>query len=215
VLAILALCFVVGCIWRFTPLYHRFGFHTLVHWATLIRGHPWTPFGVILAFVLGGLVFFVHALLLWVTVFTFDPLHAFIYCELGSMASALVVYGLGRVLRQDVVRRLAGSYMESISHALARRAILTLILLHVFPVCPYSVLNLLAGATHISFRDYVVGTFFGITPGLIVICIFGNRLMDIIHRPHPINIVLLALFVLVGIFVFFKARQRLLPKTLE
>src|SRR3982750_708655 len=84
VLVLLSVCFIRGCIWRFTSLYHRFGLHTLVRWAAMIRGHPWTPFGVILAFIIGGLIFFVHALLLWVTVFTFDPLHAFIYCELGS-----------------------------------------------------------------------------------------------------------------------------------
>jgi len=139
-------------------------------------------------------------------------MHAFIYCELGSIASALVVYGLGRVLREDVIKRIAGSYMGTVSHALARRGVVTLVVLHIFPVCPYSVLNLLAGATHINFKDYIIGTFLGITPGLILICLFGSRLMGIIHRPHPVNIAVLVVFVAIGLFVFYKARQRLLPK---
>src|SRR5260221_13736868 len=81
VLVLLSVCITLGAVWRFTPLHHRFGLETLVHWGQRLQGHPWTPVGVVGVYVLGGLLFFAHALLLWVTVFTFDTLHAFIYCE--------------------------------------------------------------------------------------------------------------------------------------
>src|SRR3954462_532875 len=84
VLVLLGVCLVLGSIWRFTSLHQTFGFGTLVRWASIVRGHPWTPIGMIAIYIAGGLLFFVHALLLWVTVFAFDPIHAFIYCELGS-----------------------------------------------------------------------------------------------------------------------------------
>ena len=215
VLVLLAVCFLAGCLWRFTSWHQRFGFSTLVQWGRVIQGHPWTPVGVIVVFVLAGLIFFVHAVLLWVTVFTFDAFHAFIYCELGSLASALVVYGLGRVLREDVVERIAGSYMEEVSRALARRGVLTLILLHVFPICPFSVLNLLAGATHIGFKDYVIGTVLGITPGLVVLSLFGERLMEIIQTPDLPDAAALTAFVGAGVFIFWKLRQRLLSKVIQ
>ena len=205
----------LGCLWRFTSWHERFDFQTLLRWGKILQGHPWTPFGVIGIFVLGGLLFFVHVLLLWVTVFTFDPLHALIYCELGSLASALVVYGLGRVLRHDVVTRIAGSDAEQISHALARRGVLSLILLHLFPVCPFSVLNLLAGATHIHFKDYLVWTICGITPGILLLCFLGTRLVHIVQRPQGVDIVLVAAYLIAGFFVIRKMRARLLAETSE
>src|SRR5438477_12452078 len=76
VLTLIAICFILGVLWRFTGLRHRINFHTLVQWLRVIQGHPWTPVGVVIVFVVGGLLFFFHALLLWVTIFTFDPIHA-------------------------------------------------------------------------------------------------------------------------------------------
>jgi phospholipase D1/2 len=209
VIVLLLVGFTLGCFWRFTSWHERFGFHTLLGWGKILQGHPWTPLGVILVFILGGLLFFVHVVLLWVTVFTFDPFHAFLYCELGSLASALVVYGLGRVLRQDVVARIAGSYTGEVSHALARRGILSLILLHIFPICPFSVLNLLSGATHIRFKDFVVGTICGVTPGLLLICFLGSRLVNIVQRPQWFDVILFTGYVTVGLLIFRKMRARL------
>src|SRR5689334_2992089 len=91
VAAILTTCFLLGLIWRFSAWHDRFGVETLTQWAQQIQGHPATPLFVIAIYIAGGLLFFVHAALLWATVFTFDPWHAFMYAEIGSLSSALVV----------------------------------------------------------------------------------------------------------------------------
>jgi phospholipase D1/2 len=213
VLWVLAVGFVLGCIWRFTPLHQRFGLPTLIAAADALEGHPWTLPVMLAAFVLGGFLFFFHAILLWATVFAFNPVPAFFYCEAGSIASALAVYGLGRVLRRDVVRKIAGSYMGHVSDALGRKGVLSLVLLHFFPICPFSMLNLLAGATHISLRDFVIGTIIGITPGIILICFYGNRLVDLVKHPHLAGVLSFLGFVAIGLLVLTTARRRLLRKT--
>jgi uncharacterized membrane protein YdjX (TVP38/TMEM64 family) len=215
VLSFLITGFTLGCIWRFTSWHEHFGLQTLLKWGEIIRGHPWTPAGVLVVYVVGGLLFFAHGLLLWATIFTFDTPHAILYCVAGSLASGIVVYGLGRVLRQDVVARIAGSYMETVSRALAHRGVLSLCLLHIFPVCPFSVLNLLAGATHIRFRDFVLGTILGMTPGILALSIFGNRLLLILRHPNWEDAAGLVVFVLIGITIFWKLRHRLLPEMVE
>jgi phospholipase D1/2 len=215
VLTLLFLGFLLGCIWRFTRLHHRLGFATLLGWGEAVQGHPWTPVVVIGVFIVGGLLFFFHALLLWVTVFSFDPPHAALYCFAGSLASATTLYWLGRVLRRDVVARIAGSYTEEVSKALGRKGILSLFLLHVFPICPFSVLNLLAGATHISFRDFVIGTIIGMAPGLAILLIFGNQFLHLLKTPTGPHLAGLAVFVAVGLWVLTHARRRLLPKAIE
>jgi len=199
-----------GALWRFTPLHERLNLQTLIRWGALVRGRPWTPLGVVIIFTVGGLFFFVHAILLWTTVFTFDPLDAFLYCELGSLSSALVLYALGRILKRDVIKRIAGSYMGKLSQALGRQGIVSVFLLHLFPICPFSILNLLSGATHIRFKDFVIGTLLGMTPGLFVVVFFGNRLLKIIEHPHALDILFLAAFAAAGFFVLRAARRRLL-----
>jgi phospholipase D1/2 len=210
VLTILFLGFGLGLVWRFSRLHSILGFTTLVGWGESVQGHPWTPFVMVGVFVLGGLLFFFHALLLWVTVFSFDPPHAAFYCFVGSLASASTLYGLGRVLRKDVVAKIAGSYTGEVSQALGRKGILSLFLLHIFPVCPFSVLNLLAGATHISFRDFLLGTILGMVPGLAILLIFGNQVLGMLKKPTWPHFALLVGFVGIGFFVLRRVRRRLM-----
>jgi phospholipase D1/2 len=214
VLLLLGIGFTLGAIWRLTSLHERLNLQTLIRWGAFVRGHPWTPLGIVVIFVIGGLLFFVHAILLWTTVFTFDPWHAFLYCELGSFSSALALYGLGRVLKRDVIKRIAGSYMEELSQAIGRRGIASVFLLHLFPICPFSMLNLLSGATHIRFRDFVIGTLVGMTPGLVVLVFFGNRLLKIIEHPRGWDILFLMAFATAGIFILRAARRRFTAKGL-
>lgn len=213
VLGILAIGLIVGATWRFTSLHQRFGFETLMRWGEFLQDRPWTPFALMGMFIVAGLMFFAHAALLWAVVFTFDLPHALIYCELGSLASAFFLYGLGRVLRQDVVRKIAGSYTGEISQALARKGILSLFLLHLFPICPYSMLNLVAGATHISWRDFTIGTVLGITPGIIVLCVFGGRFLQLLEHPNWIGFLGLAAFLGAGFWVLRNLRRTLQNKT--
>jgi uncharacterized membrane protein YdjX (TVP38/TMEM64 family) len=187
VISLLLSGFIVGCLWRFTFWHQRINFATLVDWGQALQGNPWTPYLVIGAFILGGLLFFFHALLLWVVVFTFDTQHAAFYCVMGSLSSATTLYWLGRVLRKDVVARIAGSHAEQISKSLARKGIVTLFLLHIFPVLPFSALNLLAGATHITFVDFLAGTLLGMVPGITILLIFGNSFLQMLKQPTWTN----------------------------
>jgi phospholipase D1/2 len=215
VISLLISGFVVGCLWRFTSWHEKINFATLVGWGQSLQGHPWTPYVVVGVFILGGLLFFFHALLLWVVVFTFDTQHAALYCVLGSLLSASTLYWLGRVLRKDVVARIAGSHAEQISKALARKGIITLILLHIFPVLPFSALNLLAGATHITFFDFVAGTLLGMVPGITILLIFGNSFLQMLKQPTWTSFAGLAVFVAVGAYTLSRLRKKLLPKEFE
>jgi len=196
--ALLFGAFAIGAIWRFSAWHNRFGVEALVHWGTELQGHPWIFPIILVVYVIAGLMVFLHAALLWATALTFDPLHAFLYAEAGSLASALAVYGLGRVLRQDVVDRLTGTYADRLARSLAHRAVLSLMILHWFPVAPFSVVNLVSGSTHVRFGDYVIGTIAGMTPGILVVCFFGHQLVHVVRHPHWINFLELGLFAAIG-----------------
>ena len=60
------------------------------------------------------------------------------------------------------------------------------------PVAPYSVVNLAAGAARVPFRDFVLGSVIGISPGVIGITLFEDQLEQMIRSPSLLTLVTLA-----------------------
>jgi uncharacterized membrane protein YdjX (TVP38/TMEM64 family) len=59
------------------------------------------------------------------------------------------------------------------------------------PIAPYSLVNLAAGAVHVPLRDFVYGTLLGMSPGVVGITFFTNRLEQMIHSPNALNLIVL------------------------
>jgi uncharacterized membrane protein YdjX (TVP38/TMEM64 family) len=63
------------------------------------------------------------------------------------------------------------------------------------PVAPYSLVNLVAGISHIRFGDFMLGTALGMAPGVVVITVIGQHLGRVLADPSAGEIALLALVV--------------------
>ena len=48
--------------------------------------------------------------------------------------------------------------------------------LRLLPIAPFTVVNLVAGASEIRARDYMLGSLFGMSPGIVLMTMFGDRL---------------------------------------
>jgi uncharacterized membrane protein YdjX (TVP38/TMEM64 family) len=70
---------------------------------------------------------------------------------------------------------------------MARQGILTVALIRNIPVAPFSLVNLIAGASHIKLKDYLLGTAAGMLPGILVITLFADRLLHTIQHPGWVN----------------------------
>lgn len=68
-------------------------------------------------------------------------------------------------------------------------------LLRMIPIAPFSIVNLVAGSTSISLREFVLGTALGMSPGIILLSAILNGLEGTLHTPTPLNFVGLGLFV--------------------
>lgn len=100
-----------------------------------------------------------------------------------AIAAATVNYTLGLKLGREMVRRPARGTLNKISKRLARRGLATVVFLRIVPVAPYSIVNLALGASHISFRDYLIGTFLGMLPGVATISVFGENVRQVPKHP--------------------------------
>lgn len=187
VLALLAIA------WRWTPLGEWVNLASLVAFARSLEGLPFTPIAVVASYVIAGFLMVPITLLIAVTGIVFGPVAGAMYAIAGALLSAAATYGIGLWLGRETVRRLVGSRINRLSRRIARRGILAMLVVRLLPVAPFTVVNVVAGASHISFRDYMIGTLLGIAPGAVITVTFVHHLAEAVRNPSIGAIAVLAL----------------------
>lgn len=169
--------------WRWTPLRAWLQPSVLESLIARWRGDPAAVFWILGTYMVGGLVAFPVTLLTIATTFVFGPLLGPVYALLGSLSSALTVFALGRALGRDLVRRLIGTRLDRIRRRLSRRGIAVIATVRMFPLAPFSLINLVAGVCQISLRDFVLGTVLGMLPGVLVLALFSHSIIGVATTP--------------------------------
>jgi uncharacterized membrane protein YdjX (TVP38/TMEM64 family) len=212
-IGILTAAILLTATWRWTPLREWLSFSTLQGWVKVVRGNVWALPGVVALFVFGGLLMVPVTLLILVTALVFSPLGGFTYALAGCLASALITYGIGFLLGRDTVRRLAGTRLNRLSRQLGKRGLLAMVVVRFLPIAPYSIVNMVAGASHIRLRDFFLGTLLGMMPGIAAISLFEQGLVRAVRQPQVENYLLLGGMLLVFIGGIWIVRRWLARKT--
>lgn len=209
IIAVLLVVVALTAIWRFTPLSEWLNPETLKVAAETIKSHPLTPLLVVTIFSLAGLLAFPVTLLIVTTALTFGPLWGAVYSLVGSLLSALLAYGVGHYLGRKSVQKLAGSSINRLSRRLAHHGVLAVITVRIIPVAPFTVINLVAGASHIKTRDFVLGTLLGMLPGILGLTVFADSLLKTVQEPKPGQIALFGIIIVVIVAVMFGLKKLL------
>jgi phospholipase D1/2 len=193
--AILVVILGLTAAWHWSPLREWVNVGSLVGFAADFAQAPSAPLLVLGIFVAGGLVSFPLTVLVIVCVLVFGPWHGFLYSLISAIVSATITYALGHWLGHNTVRRFAGKKINELNRRLARRGLLTIIIVRIVPVAPFTVINMVAGASHIRFRDFIVGTAVGLLPAMVGISLFTDQLAATIHKPDLPAFAVLAMIV--------------------
>ncbi|HNR13784.1 MAG TPA: VTT domain-containing protein [Thermodesulfobacteriota bacterium] len=200
------LTIVAGAIvaWRWSFLGEYMSVDVFLGWAHDLQISRLTP-ALIIALYTAGTAFLVPLIVLTtMTLILLDPLTGFVCAFAGSLSGAIVTYTLGYLLGRGRVRRLAGTQVNRLSRYLTRRGITAVILARNLPTVSYTIVNMAAGASRFSFRDYLLGTAFGILPGLSALTLFVNCLKSFMVEPQPFSFIfllaLVILFITAGIW---------------
>ena len=193
--------------WRYTPLRDYVELDRLVALGAALSEQPWAPAAVLAAFVGGGLVAFPLLLLIAVTATVFGPLLGAFYSLVGALLSAVVTFAIGRRLGRETVRRIAGGRVNDLSRRLAQRGLVAIAFVRMLPVAPFSVVNVVAGASHIRWADFVLGTAIGLLPGIGAMSVFVDRAVAAIRQPGPGTFMLLAGAVVIIVLLIWAVRR--------
>ncbi|HSF70323.1 MAG TPA: VTT domain-containing protein [Nitrospira sp.] len=196
---LLALVVLAG-LWHWTPLRELMDVTSLVDSLEEVARGPMALPVTLGAFLIGGLLVMPVMVLIAVTILAFGPWWGFWYALVGMTASALLTFGIGRLLGRRLMDHLSGSWVHRISRTLAKKGILTVVALRMLPVAPFSILNAVAGASHIRAMHFFVGTVLGELPGLVGLALFLDQVTETIRHPG-LGSVLLLLIITVGIIL--------------
>lgn len=208
IVAVLIVLLGLAAAWRWTPLFDLVDIDTITAFSYLLKNDLLTSVGVVFAYILTGLLMVPVTILIGATGIIFSPLLGTLYALMGCLASAITAYGIGTKLGHNMIRRLSGKRLNRISKYLAKKGILTIAIVRNIPIVPFTIINLLAGASHIKLSDFLIGTAIGMLPGILAINIFSNRLMSVIKNPSPGNIALATgIAVFMGLGIWFANRR--------
>jgi phosphatidylserine/phosphatidylglycerophosphate/cardiolipin synthase-like enzyme/uncharacterized membrane protein YdjX (TVP38/TMEM64 family) len=183
-LGMLALIIVVVTgLWHWTPLGDYLNLKSLTNATRRIDALPLAPLWIVLTYVTAAVVAVPVTVLIATMGVVFSAPWGGVYALAGTTVAAAVSYSLGRWLGRDAVRRLAGARVNRLSERVGRRGIVAVVALRLLPVAPFAIVNLVAGASHIRMRDFIVGTVLGMCPGIVLTVAFAHQLIASLYQP--------------------------------
>jgi len=159
----------------------------------VIRWGAWGPIGFMALYAFGPSLLIPGAVMTLAAGLAFGAVRGAIYAVIGADIGALVAFAAGRFLGKRFVSRLLSGRFGEMLDKIARNGFQIILYLRVFPIIPYNALNLLAGASPISFRDYFWASVIGMIPGTILFAFLGNELW------HPTSPRFILALLLIGV----------------
>ncbi|MGG7056603.1 VTT domain-containing protein [Nitrosomonas sp. ANs5] len=177
--------------------------------AVIDVSQPLSPFVTILGFALAGLLAVPVTLLVILVAVSFDFWPGAFYTMSGALLSTLMGYAAGYFLGRKTVTQLAGHRLNRLSKQLIKNGLMAVIRVRLVPVAPFAMINLVAGATHLHLKKFILGTLLGMLPGILTIFLFAKLLIRAIDNPAPVAIISFVIFAGGIALVLFTLKKRL------
>jgi phospholipase D1/2 len=206
---VLIVCAVVAVVWSLLPT-ATWDLDAISAWMAPHR-HVWYGLPVVV-FAFVALAPVPVLLLIAATGIAFGPLLGPIYAMAGCLASGSVGFGIGRWLGLHRVEQLGGERVVRVTSTLRRNGTLAVFFLRKIPF-PFTLANIIVGASTVTYRDFVVGTLLGMTGLVIGLAGFGYQLTMVLRSPSPATVVGAILIVSIPLTLAWLINRSLRPRS--
>lgn len=161
----------------------------------------------IVVFVVAELLVFPVLLLVFACGVVYGPWLGGLHALIGSLAGALIPFAIGRRIGHERVAHRGGRLAQRVQQILARKGVIAVFLVRKIPA-PYTLVNIVCGASSVTWLEFVVGTFLGMGTGVILITVLGGQLFELARGAAPLHVGL-AIALLLAPLALALAAQRL------
>lgn len=181
--------------------------HGLGPWLIAARTSAWAPAAAIAAYVLFASLGVPQIVLVTAIVAPFGPWWGLLYAWSGKMIACSVGFAVGRRFGAGIVARNASPRVASVMAHLARQGFWASALIRLAPTVPSVLINLVAGATPMRFRDFIAGTAIGSVPKMALYAFGGAAAMNAMHENSVWSWALLGAVVLLYLCLGYAGRR--------
>ncbi len=140
------------------------------------------------------------------TLFPFWP--AVILSMIGSLIIAGLGYSMGVFFGKKLLERFFQRSALKFLRRVKKAGFTALLAARLLPISPSSLINLAAGNAKVGISKYVLATFCGVLPGILLICLWQEILVTFLANPNLIEGVELSFLALCVIYVLRFIRRR-------
>lgn len=137
----------------------------------------------------------------------FGPWLGAAYSWVGTMASALVGFGLGRRFGARLLSAVGGERVRGFIDLVARNGFLASLVVRLVPSAPFIIVNMAAGMTPMRLRVFAAGTALGIVPKIALTAFAGEAALQGLSGHAPAALAWLGVAVLVWVAAGLAARR--------
>lgn len=153
---------------------------TLETWLRTARG-PFALPAAVAAFALLAFVGVPQIVLIAAAVVAFGPWAGAAYSWIGTLASAVVGFYLGRSAGARTLDRFSGEGVRRFMRTVGKNGFLASLIVRLVPSAPFIVVNMAAGVTPMRTRDFVLGTALGIVPKIALTAFAGASIVRMLR----------------------------------
>jgi len=181
-------------------------------WMAAAHG-VWSLPVAVVAFALLAFVGIPQIVLIAGAVVAFGPVTGMVYSWIGTLASSLIGFALGRTFGARVLRDFAGERVNRVVDLIGRNGFFASMIVRLVPSAPFIVVNMAAGVTTMRLWAFALGTGIGIVPKIALTAFAGNAAVQAMRGGGPKHLLTLALVAVVwiaagwGARLWFKARE--------
>jgi uncharacterized membrane protein YdjX (TVP38/TMEM64 family) len=123
----------------------------------------------------------------------FGPVRGAAYSWVGTLASALIGFGLGRLWGARLLAQIPSQTLTRVVALIARNGFMASLAVRLAPFAPFVVVNMAAGASAMSLGAVAGGTAIGIVPKILLTAFAGDSLIAALGGRSLLPILLLVL----------------------
>ncbi|MGY0571262.1 VTT domain-containing protein [Bradyrhizobium sp. RDM12] len=162
---------------------------------------PMSPLFAMAAFVVGGLVAFPVIALIAATAAVLGPWTGGLSAAGGVLLSSTLLFVIGRFLGHKRLQSLLGARALRVQRHIIGQGVVAVAMIRMVPIAPFSLVNLLAGASALRLRDFLIGTILGMAPGIITMAALGSQIAELARNASWSNALWFGLTILSWIAV--------------
>jgi uncharacterized membrane protein YdjX (TVP38/TMEM64 family) len=178
----------------------------LANW--LARQGLWAPLLYVIAYVVATFLLLPSTPLNLSGGAVFGTIWGTCWTTVGAILAAALSFWFSRTVGRSFVQRRFGLGWQQFDREVAGGGVFYIVAVRLLPLLPYGLVNFGAGLSGVRFRDYLLGTAIGTTPGLLPFVMMGDGLTDLRRGDlWPLTLSSTMIGLLVGIATWYRRRQ--------